>query len=148
VTPADAYTHFRSIQNTFATNQIASLLDPSFSEQGQISSTTTRQLIDEMVLPAYKLKKLQEELDALEAELKLLEREELSSSLFGMESDSALQLQEIEVLRWQMRNVAESQPFKVNGNEGGSALETRQMKKNLGGYDEKIQLAVESMMSS
>ena len=94
-------------------------------------------------LPETRLKRLQQELDELELELKMLEREEPSSHLFGEESDSNLQLKEVDFLRMQMRNVADSEAFKA---ASVSAL-TNPRKKQTGNIDEVINLAVDTVVA-
>ena len=84
------------------------------------------------------MQRLQDELDALEAELKMLEREETQSYLFGQETDSRLQLQEVEFLRLQMRNVADSDPFKASTLSESALKNPRKKIGGTGNYDEQI----------
>ena len=69
-------------------------------------------VIEQMEMPEYKLNRLQKELDELEEELKMLEKEDIQSFYFGLESESELQLLEVEFLRDQLLNVTESEAFK------------------------------------
>ena len=64
-------------------------------------------------LPSQRLRKLQKEMEELEAELKLMEKEEIPSHNFGCLSETELALQEIDFLREQMRAVSDSEPFKA-----------------------------------
>jgi len=74
----------------------------------------------------------------LEAELKELEREETTSYLFGQETDSRLQLKEVEFLRMQMRNVADSDAFKPSSLSESALKNPRKKIAGIGNYDEQI----------
>jgi hypothetical protein len=76
--------------------------------------------------------------------LKELEREEIASSYFGQESESALQLKEVAFLSEQLRNVAESDAFKAF--EGASsALQKEALEDKF--FQEKISKAVETILA-
>jgi hypothetical protein len=66
-------------------------------------------------LPSTRLARLNEELALLEKELQNLEKEDLvpSTKCFGLDSESQLQLKEVEFMRDQLRNIAESEAFKI-----------------------------------
>lgn len=56
-----------------------------------------RDILRDMELPRSKLDRLQKELEELEEELRLLEKED--ASYFGLPSESELQLREVDLLR-------------------------------------------------
>ena len=64
-------------------------------------------------LPSQRLKKLQKEIEELEAELRQMEKEEIPTENFGCLSETELALQEIDFIREQMRAVSDSEPFKA-----------------------------------
>ncbi len=101
IDPSEAYRHFRD-------KEMDSYLQIEEISQGGMSNF----VIEQMEMPEYKLNRLQKELDELEEELKMLEKEDIQSFYFGLESESELQLLEVEFLRDQLLNVTESEAFK------------------------------------
>ena len=101
-----AYKYFRDLQTA------QYLFDPTEQDlqEANMEQSGMRSVVE---LPYQRLKRLQKELEELEAELKQMEKDEIPSNNFGCLSESELALQEIDFMREQMRAVSDSQPFKA-----------------------------------
>ncbi|TNV83079.1 hypothetical protein FGO68_gene17279 [Halteria grandinella] len=134
VHPAEAFKYFRELHS----------VKEKVLESPEGALLSTKGEIEQLELPQYRIERLQRELDILEEELRELEKQEIQSSFFGLESESVMQLKEVSFLKEQVKNVADSEAFKqFEGNLSALQSDSTQDRN----YEDKINQAVESILS-